>query len=825
MAIFKDRVPLPPANAQKTNLACHFCIVGCGYLVYKWPENQEGGRAPERNALGLDFRRQLPPLALTMTPAMHNVVTEPDGQRYHVMIVPDRNCVVNQGLSSTRGGRMASYLYNADGLARNRLLMPQTFVGEQWLSTTWDDAVALYAGLTKKILDRDGPAALAFNCFDHGGAGGGFENTWATGKLMFTALQTPMVRIHNRPAYNSECHATRDMGVGELNNAYEDAEVADVIMAIGANQYETQTNYFLTHWLPNLQEATLDKKKQWFPGETVERGRIILVDPRRTPSLTIMETAIGKDNVLHLDLQPGTDIALFNGLFTYVVEQGWIARDFIAQHTTGFEEAVKANRLGLEECSQITGVTVEKLKKAAEWAYQPKASGHLKRTLHAYEKGIIWGNDNYLIQSALVDLVLATHNVGRRGTGVVRMGGHQEGYARPPYPGKQPIYVDQAIINGQGKMLTVWGCNAFQTTCNAQQYREVVHRRSHIVKQAMAKARGASPPEMVDVIYEAVSQGGLYVVSIDLYPVMIAEAAHLLLPAAHPGEMNLTSMNGERRLRLSEKFMEPPGMAKPDCLIAAAIANALKALYKAEGNAAMAERFAGFDWHGEEDAFNDSFRRAGQTGAPPIDSQGGPTGHLATYALLRQAGNNGVQLPIREVKDGKLIGTEMLYTDGQFDTADGRAKFLPAPWPSLPAPVQALKDKYRFWINNGRANEVWQTAYHNKYDPSISQRYPMAFLEINPDEARELGIASGDVVEVYNDHGSSYAMAYLEKAIKPGQTFMLFGYYKGVMGDVTTAWTDRNLIPYYKGAWANIRRIGSMAEYLRTVSFKSRRYG
>ena len=318
MAIFKDRVPLPPANAQKTNLACHFCIVGCGYHVYKWPENQEGGRAPERNALGLDFRRQLPPLALTMTPAMHNVVTEPDGQRYHVMIVPDRNCVVNQGLSSTRGGRMASYLYNADGLARNRLLMPQIFVGEQWLSTTWDDAVALYAGLTKKILDRDGPAALAFNCFDHGGAGGGFENTWATGKLMFTALQTPMVRIHNRPAYNSECHATRDMGVGELNNAYEDAEVADVIMAIGANQYETQTNYFLTHWLPNLQEATLDKKKQWFPGETVERGRIIPVDPRRTPSLTIMETAIGKDNVLHLDLQPGTDIALFDGLFTYV---------------------------------------------------------------------------------------------------------------------------------------------------------------------------------------------------------------------------------------------------------------------------------------------------------------------------------------------------------------------------------------------------------------------------------------------------------------------------------------------------------------------------
>lgn len=68
-------------------------------------------------------------------------------------------------------------------------------------------------------------------------------------------------------------------------------------------------------------------------------------------------------------------------------------------------------------------------------------------------------------------------------------------------------------------------------------------------------------------------------------------------------------------------------------------------------------------------------------------------------------------------------------------------------------------------------------------------------------------------------------MTYLEKVMKPGQTFMLFGYYKGAMGDVTTAWPDRSLIPYYKCVWINIRCIGSMAEYQHTVSFKSRRYG
>ena len=145
-----------------------------------------------------------------------------------------------------------------------------------------------------------------------------------TGKLFFTALQTPMVRIHNRPAYNSECHATREMGVGELNNSYQDAELADVVWSIGGNPYEAQTNYFLNHWVPNLNGATLEAKKKRFPGESFDKAKAIFVDPRRNVTVGIAEQVAGKDNVLHLDIQPGTDIALFNTLLTYVVEKGWI---------------------------------------------------------------------------------------------------------------------------------------------------------------------------------------------------------------------------------------------------------------------------------------------------------------------------------------------------------------------------------------------------------------------------------------------------------------------------------------------------------------------
>lgn len=221
---------------------------------------------------------------------------------------------------------------------------------------------------------------------------------------------------------------------------------------------------------------------------------------------------------------------------------------------------------------------------------------------------------------------------------------------------------------------------------------------------------------------------------------------------------------------------------------------------------------------------NDGFRRAGQPGAGPIDSQGGPTGHLATYERLRKAGNNGVQLPIREYKNGKLIGTPMLYTDNKFDTKDGKAHFLPAPWPGLPQPVALQKQKYRFYINQGRLNEVWQTGYHNKYDPHVKDRYPMAIIEMNPEDAKQLGIKPGDIVELYNDYGATYAMAYPDAAIKRNHTFMQFGWFNGIAGDVVTDWTDRNYVPYYKGTWANIRRVGGADQFAQSVSFKSRRY-
>jgi arsenite oxidase large subunit len=276
------------------------------------------------------------------------------------------------------------------------------------------------------------------------------------------------------------------MGVGELNNCYEDAELADTIVAVGTNALETQTNYFLNHWIPNLRGTSANKKKAEFGNEQIGPAKIIFVDPRRTPTIAASEAEAGAGNVLHLAVNPGTDLALFNALFTEIAAKSWVDRAFIAAHTSGYDDAVKANHTTIEQAAQITGLKPDDIRKAAAWIAQPKEGAERRRTMFAYEKGLIWGNDNYRTNQALVNIALATGNVGRPGGGCVRMGGHQEGYVRPDYPGGRPApYIDQLLIGGKGGVHHIWGCDHFKTTLNATEFKRVYKRRTDLVKTAM----------------------------------------------------------------------------------------------------------------------------------------------------------------------------------------------------------------------------------------------------------------------------------------------------------------------------------------------------
>ena len=183
---------------------------------------------------------------------------------------------------------MAEHVLLARPPARQlqRLTDPLVWRYGQMYRPRWDDALDLVAEVTRRVIEEQGEDGLIVSAFDHGGAGGGYENTWGTGKLYFESMKIKNIRIHNRPAYNSEVHATRDMGVGELNNCYEDAELADTIVAVGTNALETQTNYFLNHWVPNLRGTSLDKKKAAAAGRAACRrpGSSSSIRAARSPS-------------------------------------------------------------------------------------------------------------------------------------------------------------------------------------------------------------------------------------------------------------------------------------------------------------------------------------------------------------------------------------------------------------------------------------------------------------------------------------------------------------------------------------------------------------
>jgi arsenite oxidase large subunit len=811
-----DRLPIVPKDAKEFNVTCHYCIVGCGYKAYTWPANKQGGTAPAQNKFGVDLAKQQPAeTAAWYSPSMYNIVRQ-NGEDVHIVIKPDKNCVVNSGLGSVRGARIAEMSYSrARNTQLQRLTDPMVWRYGQMQPTSWDDALDLVARVTVAVINDMGEDGLFVSAFDHGGAGGGYENTWGTGKLYFEAMKIKNIRIHNRPAYNSEVHATRDMGVGELNNCYEDAELADTIVAVGTNALETQTNYFLNHWLPNLRGASANKKRAELGSEPVQPARIVIVDPRRTVTVNACEAAAGKDRVMHLAINSGTDLALFNAWLTYIAEQGWTDKAFIAASTNDFDKVVAANKTTLAEAAEITGLTADQIRQSAEWIAQPKQGGARRRTMFSYEKGLIWGNDNYRTNGALVNVALATGNIGRPGGGCVRMGGHQEGYSRPSdaHVGRPAAYVDQLLIEGKGGVHHIWGCDHYKTTLNALKFKQAYKKRTDLVKDAMSAVPAGDRTAMVDAIVDAIKKGGLFAVDVDIVPTKIGEACHVWLPAATSGEANLTSMNGERRMRLTERYMDPPGQAMPDSLIAARIANHMERVLREQGKAQAADKFKGFDWKTEEDAFMDGYAK---------HEKGG---EFVTYARLRAMGTNGFQEPAVDFKDGKIVGTKRLYADGKFGGKDGKATFMETKWRGLQAPgKEAEKNKWPFLINNGRTNHVWQNAYLDQQNDFVMDRWPYPFIQMNPQDMAELMIKEGDLVEVYNDNGSTQAVAYPTPTAKRKQTFMLFAYPTGVQGNVVSAGVNEFIIPNYKQTWGGIRKIADAPEGVRHLTFKSEEY-
>jgi arsenite oxidase large subunit len=787
-----DWVPLPPRNAKVFTTACDYCIVGCGYKAYVWPDGKEGGPRASQNAFGIDY----PAPALSgrwVSPNQHNYCLV-DGRKHHVVVVPDGDAaVVNRGGNhSIRGGCLAQKVYNPEGPTKDRLSRPLLRVNGVLTPVSWNLAFDIMADVSRYVIDRFGVAAWGMKTYSYQY----FENTYAISKLAFESIKTPAYAEHDKPGPGSDTAGMDDADIVTFSACNEDWSLADVVFISGTDPFETKTVLF-TEWMmkghPN---------------------KIIIVLPRKTTGAAYAEKIGG----LFLQIIPGTDTILHLALARIVLENGWQDQAFIDRWVanrweidTGFGRGTRNTpsqwrttwgRMGasfeeyrtwllsnpdaeLARASGVTGIPAEKIRAAAEMIAKP-VGGVRPKTSFGFEKGNYWSN-NYLNTASYASLALVCGSGNRPGQVVSRLGGHQRGwYGAAPYPRdespekypgrrKKEIDLDRWVEAGQLRFAWVIGTTWLQAMAASGELAAAFRRRTRGSAHQISRA---DRQEAVAGLTARIDDGGMVVVHQDIYlrELIGTELADLVLPAAGWGESDFTRCNGERRLRLYSKFCDPPGDAKPDWWIISRFAQRMG--------------FEGYDWKDANDVFEQAarFGRTDVLNYHPLVVYAKRLGRRA-HDLLRDMGTRGIQTPVRyrsqptEPREyleyagyytspdvpGGIVGTKRLHDQetefgvpegptvhekwlSAFSSHSGKALLHKTPWDLFSDFYERIAPRDgEFWVTNGRINEVWQSAFDDRRRPYIMQRWPEQWVEIHPEDAARLGIESGDRVRLEND--------------------------------------------------------------------------
>ena len=470
--------------------------------------------------------------------------------------------------------------------------------------------------------------------------------------------------------------------------------------------------------------------------------RLIVVDPRRT------ETADAAD--LFLQILPGTDVALFHAMLHVMLWEGWVDTAYIAAHTNGFE-ALKARvrDFNPKDVATLCGILVDDLVQAAKWfagldgptaPTAPTGNGGPTTArlpvLSLYCQGLNQSHAGTAKNAALINLHLATGQIGKPGAGPLSltgqpnaMGGREVGglanllgahrdlanpqhraeVARlwgvaevPALPGKTAVEMFEAAADGEIKALWIACTNPAQSMPNANAVRRALERAEFVVVQE-AFATTAT-----------------------------CAFADLLLPASTWGEKDGTVTNSERRISRVRRAVAAPGQARDDWRIAVDFAQRLEAVLPSRRTGSASS----FAFPDPESVWNEHRE---STRGRDLDITG------LSYAALEAAPQ---QWPMPE---GASQGQARLYEDGVFPTADGRARFIDAPYVALAEPRDV---RYPFSLNTGRLRDQWHGMSRTGTTGRLFGHVPEPSIELHGQDMGRLGLKDGDLVQVTSRRGS-----------------------------------------------------------------------
>ncbi|UXA05181.1 bifunctional nitrate reductase/sulfite reductase flavoprotein subunit alpha [Mycobacterium sp. SMC-2] len=669
------------------------------------------------------------------------VTTDPESGRRHVAKpLGNKEHPANFGRLCTKGAT-TNDLLNAPGRMESAQLRADR--GEPADPVDMDRAIVHCARRLRAIIDAHGPDSFAMYVSGQMS----IEAQYLANKLTKGFIGTNQIESNSRLCMASAGSGYKlSLGADGPPGSYQDFEHADVFFVIGANMADCHPILFL---------RMMDRVKAG--------AKLIVVDPRRTA------TADKAD--LFLQIAPGSDLALLNGLLHLIVENGHTDPEFIAEFTEGWEVMPSfLQQYTPDTVSEITGIPAEDIRAAA------RMIGEAQNFMSCWTMGLNQSTHGTWNTNAICNLHLATGAICKPGSGPFSltgqpnaMGGREMGYMGPGLPGQRSVLSadDRAFAEDQ------WGIprGTLRTEVGAGTIDMFSRMAAGEIKACWIVC--TNPVASVanrKTVLAGLERAELVITQDAFLDTETNEYADVLLPAALWSEAEGVMVNSERNMTLFQPAVTAPGDAMPDWQIIARIACEM----------GFSDAFS---YGCAEEVFEEIKRFSNpKTG---YDLRGVSYERLRRGPLQWPCAPDGAggRNPIRYLNDG-VSQARLLRGDGSaprlaFPTENGRAVFFARP--HLP-PEEMPDNDYPFLLNTGRLPHQWHTMTKTGKVAKLNKLNPGPFVEIHPDDAARLQIAGGDSVEIASRRGRAVLPAAISDRVRPGNCFAPF-HWNDVFGE------------------------------------------
>jgi ferredoxin-nitrate reductase len=610
---------------------------------------------------------------------------------------------------------------------------------------SWDDALEEVSGKLEGTIEEQGPEAAAFYISGQLLT----EDYYACGKLARGFLGVANLDSNSRLCMSSAVAGySGAFGSDGPPASYADLAHAGCIVLWGTNTADCHPIVF-------------GRIKQRKKDPCVS---VVVVDPRRTATAGISD--------VFLPIKPGTDLALANAMLYVILEEDLVQRDFIERHTSGFEEMAEVVRAwSPRRAARVCGVNEDDIRRAA------RLFGEAKASMALWSMGVNQSTVGTLKNRAIINLCLATGNVGKVGAGPFSLTGQPNAMGGREVGGLSHLLPGYRRIEDPGHCAEVekhWGVPPDSIPQKRGLPATEIFRglESGAVRFLWVAATNpaVSMPDLART--RRGLSGEPFVVVQDAYPTETTRLADLVLPAAGWGEKTGTMTNSERRVSLVRKVVEPPGEARADWEIFAGAARKM----------GFGESFG---WSDSSEVYEEYKELTRDT---PVDVTGlsherlscGPAqwpcpDHRPYEEELARLRHPRSYLE----EEFEHPGTPRLYVDGRFRTPDGRARFEPTPHVELAEPPD---QDYPLTLSTGRIKNQWHTMTRTGRSTKLMRGLSGPFVLVHPKAAVRVGISDGQPARVVSSRGSFVARARVTEEVEPGTVFAPFHW-----GDL---WTD-----------------------------------